>query len=57
MVFDKERLKKLLDEREVKDRQSLRDLLRGLTKEVIDTQYERAFPWSPRAGDHDSPSG
>ena len=44
MVFDKERLKKLLDEREVKDRQSLRDLLRDLTKEVIDTQYERAFP-------------
>ena len=40
MVFDKERLKMLLDEREVKDQQGLQDLLRDLTKEVIDTLYE-----------------
>ena len=39
-MFDKEELRKVLDERKVRDQQGLQDLLRELTKEVIDTLYE-----------------
>ena len=40
MVFDKDKLKEILDEREVKDQESLQALLRDLTKEVIEALYE-----------------
>ena len=40
MVFDKDKLKEILDEREVKDREGLQALLRDLTKEVIEALYE-----------------
>ena len=40
MVFDKDKLKQLLDEREVKDQAGLQALLRDLTKEVIEALYE-----------------
>ena len=40
MVFEKDKLKKLLDEREVKDQEGLQALLRDLTKEVIEALYD-----------------
>ena len=40
MVFDKDKLKELIDERQVKDQEGLQALLRDLTKEVIDALYD-----------------
>ena len=40
MVFDKDKLKELLDTRQVKNQEDLQALLRDLTKEVIDALYE-----------------
>jgi len=40
VVFEKDKLKKLLDEREVKDQEGLQALLRDLTKEVIEALYD-----------------
>jgi transposase-like protein len=40
VVFDKDNLKKLIEEREVKDQEGLQALLRDLTKEVIDALYD-----------------
>ena len=40
MVFDKDKLKKILDERKVKDQEGLQALLRDLTKEVIEALYD-----------------
>jgi len=40
VVFDKDKLKEILDEREVKDQEGLQALLRDLTKEVIEALYE-----------------
>ena len=40
MVFDKENLNKLIDERQIRDQEGLQALLRDLTKEVIDALYE-----------------
>jgi putative transposase len=40
VVFDKDKLKQILDEREVKDQAGLQALLRDLTKEVIEALYE-----------------
>ena len=42
MVFEKDKLKKLLDEREVKDQEGLQALLRDLTKEVIEAVFPQA---------------
>lgn len=40
MVFDKDKLKELIDERQVKSQEDLQALMRVLTKEVIDALYE-----------------
>jgi putative transposase len=40
VVFDKDNLKKLIDERKVTDQESPQSLLRDLTKEVIDALYD-----------------
>lgn len=40
MVFDKDKLKKILDERKVTDQEGLQTLLRDLTKEVVEALYD-----------------
>ena len=40
MVFDKDKLKELIEQRQVKNQEDLQALMRDLTKEVIDALYE-----------------
>lgn len=40
MALDKDNLKKLIEEHQVTDQESLQALLRELTKEVIDALYD-----------------